>query len=436
MSIPNPRTLVRDLAAAITGKDHFAHNGSGVLYVYRDGVYRPAGEMRIRQQVKHLLLDHDCTEMWSRALSKEVVEFISLDVPELPEQPSTEAINLENGLLRFRTRELIPHCHEFLSSIRIPIRFDPTATCPEIDRFIAQVFPDDAIPLAWEILGDLLTPDRSIQKAICLVGEGGNGKSAFLDLATNFVGAENVCHISLQRLESDRFSAASLYGKLANICPDLPSERLATSATFKAITGGDRITTEFKYCDSFEFMPFARLLFSANRLPASNDGSQAFFDRWLIVPFPNRFRHTRGETPRSVLQHRLCTRSELSGALNKALDALLRVRRSCRFTEPRESRIAVTKYQAANDTMAAWLDEYTVASHEATVAQSELHAAYASYCHQCRRRPAAKQAFGGLLRALRPGTQVAQRSFSGCRIWVYVGIGLRYSGEDSKQTSD
>ena len=320
VSIPNPRTLVRDLSAAITSKDHFARNGSGVLYVYRDGVYQPSGEMWIRQQVKHLLLDHDCTELWSRALTREVVEFISLDVPELPEQPATELINLENGLLRFRTRELIPHSPEFLSSIRIPIRFDPEATCPEIERFIAQVFPEDGVPLAWEILGDLLTPDRSIQKAICLVGQGGNGKSAFLDLATNFVGTENVCHISLQRLESDRFSAARLYGKLANICPDLPSEGLTTSATFKAITGGDRITTEFKYCDSFEFMPFARLLFSANRLPASNDASQAFFDRWLIVPFPNRFRHTRGETPRTILQRRLCTPNRTEWRIEQSVE--------------------------------------------------------------------------------------------------------------------
>jgi hypothetical protein len=106
VSIPNPRTLVRDLAAAITGKDYFARNGSGLLYVYRDGVYQPPGEMWIRRRVKHLLLDHDCPEMWSRALSKEVVEFILLDVPDLPKQPSTELINLENGLLRARTREL------------------------------------------------------------------------------------------------------------------------------------------------------------------------------------------------------------------------------------------------------------------------------------------------------------------------------------------
>ena len=56
---------------------------------------------------------------------------------------------------------------------------------------------------------------------------------------------------------------------------------------FKAITGCDRITAEVKYRDSFEFSPFARLLFSANRLPANSDASQAFFDRWLIFPFQN-----------------------------------------------------------------------------------------------------------------------------------------------------
>ena len=425
VSIPNPRTLVRDLAAAITGSDHFARNGSGLIYVYRDGVYRPTGEMRIRQQVKHLLLDHDCPELWSRALSKEVVEFISLDVPELPTQPSTELINLENGLLRVKTRELLPHSPQWLSTVRIPIPFDPNATCPQIDRFIEEVFPDDAIPLAWEILGDLLTPDRSIQKAICLLGEGGNGKSAFLDLASNFVGTENVCHLSLQKLESDRFSAARLYGKLANICPDLPNDRLSSSATFKAITGCDRITAEFKYRDSFEFTPFARLIFSANQLPRSNDISQAFFDRWLIVPFPNRFRHTRHETPRSILQHRLCSLCELSGALNKALEGLQRVRRCSRFTEPRESRVAMEHYRAANDSIFAWLDENTVASIEATVPQSDLHAAYAAHCRQHYRRPASKQSFGRLLRALRPETEPAQRTVAGGRIWVYKGIALR-----------
>ena len=96
--------------------------------------------------------------MWSRALSNEILEFISLDVPELHEQPSTELINLENGLLRVRTRDLLPHSPEFLSAVRIPIAFEAEARCPKIDEFIGEVFPEDAIPVGWEILGDLLTP--------------------------------------------------------------------------------------------------------------------------------------------------------------------------------------------------------------------------------------------------------------------------------------
>jgi putative DNA primase/helicase len=312
--------------------------------------------------------------------------------------------------------------------LAIPLVFHPEATCPAIDKFIGEVFPEDAADLGWEVLGDLLTPDRSVQKAICLFGEGGNGKSAFLDLATRFVGAENVCHLSLQRLESDRFSAARLYGKLANICTDLPNERLSSSAMFKAITGCDRITVEIKYRDSFEFTPFTRLLFSANQLPATSDASQAFFDRWLIVPFPKRFRHKRGEMPRHILQARLCAPTELSGALNKALDGLERVRRRCWFTEPIESRIKLKSYQAANDALSDWLDQHTIISQDAEVPQSELHTAYTSDCRQSCRRAPSKQLFGRRLQMLRPQIEMAQRSVAGRRVWVYGGIDFRNRG--------
>jgi putative DNA primase/helicase len=427
-----PRTLVRDMAGAITGKDRFARDRSNLLYIYREGVYKPDGELLVRQRVKHVLLDNDCPEFWSRALAREVIEFITLDVPELPEQPSTELINLRNGVLNVRTRELFAHSSEFLSTFRIPITFDPEAKCPAIDRFIGEVFSDDVIPLAWEILGDLLTPDRSVQKAICLLGEGGNGKSAFLDLATNFVGAENVCHLSLQRLEADRFSAARLYGKLANICSDLPSEHLTTSAMFKAITGCDRITAEIKYRESFEFTPFARLLFSANRLPATNDTSQAFFDRWLIVPFTRRFRRTHREIPHSELQFRLSAPWELSGALNRALDGLRRVREQHRFTEPTDCRAAAASYQAANDELVGWLDEHTTVCPEAMIPQSELHEAYTWHCRQTSRRPTTKQMFGRRLRALRPEAAPAQRIVQGRRTWVYRGIALRDSRQGSR----
>jgi phage/plasmid-associated DNA primase len=84
---------------------------------------------------------------------------------------------------------------------------------------------------------------------------------------------------------------------------------------------------------------------------------------------------------------------ELSGALNKAIDGLERVRKCFRFTESRDSRAALKRYQAANDLLAAWLDEYTVEAPDAVVPQSDLHRANSSHCQQSSRRPASKQAF-------------------------------------------
>jgi putative DNA primase/helicase len=40
---------------------------------------------------------------------------------------------------------------------------------------------------------------------------------------------------------------------------------------------------EYKFKDSFEFVPYSRLVFSANHLPKSQDASPAFFRRWHAV---------------------------------------------------------------------------------------------------------------------------------------------------------
>lgn len=169
------------------------------------------------------------------------------------------------------------------------MKFDPTARRPAWDKFISEVFPGDSEAIAWEIPAWLVTPDTSIQKAILLLGEGANGKSSYLRGLLAFIGKQNTSAVSLQKLENDRFSAARLIGRLANICPDLPGTDLAGTSVFKAITGGAPLMAEYKFRDSFEFIPYARLVFSANHMPKSKDASPAFFRRWLLVPFNATF---------------------------------------------------------------------------------------------------------------------------------------------------
>jgi putative DNA primase/helicase len=267
----------------------------------------------------------------------------------------------------------------------MPVAYDPAATCPAWDRFIGEVFPEDARAVAFQIVALLMVPHTSCQKAVLLIGSGGNGKSAYLAGLTAFLGRRNVSAVSLHRLESDRFSCARLLGKLANVCADLPSEHLAGTSMFKRITGGDSILAERKFCDAFEFVPFARLVFSANHPPRSADDSEAFFDRWLVIPFTASFRNSAAEIPRHELDSLLAAPNELSGVFNRALDALPAV------LERGIAESATMRAARARDGLP----------------------------------PMTATAFGRALRRLRPRVREAQRKVSGRVCWVYLGLGLR-----------
>ena len=280
------------IAAEILKHHHFAKDAGGRLYVLQEGVYVPQGEETLRVEVKRIYNQRGQIDSWTNHKSTEVAKFIGTDAPRLWDKPAADVVNLKNGLLHVPTRALSLHDPKHLSPIQIPVVFDPEATCPEWDKFVGQVFPADATELAWEIVGYLLTPDTSIQKAFLFIGGGGNGKSTFLAGLRAFLGDKNVCTATLQDLVSNRFVPAQLYGKLANISPDLPSRALQDTGMFKAITGGDAIQAERKFGQPFSFVPFARLLFPANQFPRGNDSTTAFADRWVVVPLPNSFRGT------------------------------------------------------------------------------------------------------------------------------------------------
>ena len=225
---------VDQMAEAIASRHRFARDAGGRLYVYRSGCYHADGTSFVAQQVKRLLVRLKLASKWTSHKSDEVVKYLSVDAPLLWEKPPRDQVSVLNGLLSVTNRSLSPHSSDFLSPVQLPVNFDPTARCPRWDQFISEVFPGDSEAIAWEIPAWLMTPDTSIQKAILLLGDGANGKSTHLRAVLAFIDRQNVAAVSLHRLENDRFSVARLLGKLANICPDLPSEDLSSTFIGKA----------------------------------------------------------------------------------------------------------------------------------------------------------------------------------------------------------
>jgi len=144
----------------------------------------------------------------------------------------------------------------------------------------------------FEIIGYALYPRYDLHKAVMLVGSGANGKSTYLRLIKDILGARNVSNIPLQELtnpDKNRFSPSMLYHKLANIFGDLPREALRDTSLFKVLVGEDRLCSDRKYKSPICFYNYAKLIFSANELPQVYDMSFAFWRRWLVIEFPNQF---------------------------------------------------------------------------------------------------------------------------------------------------
>lgn len=67
----------------ILTQDHFARDPGGRLFHYDGGVYRENGELYVKRQVKQLTMKFGNAGRWNRTLAHDVVEFITLDAPEL-----------------------------------------------------------------------------------------------------------------------------------------------------------------------------------------------------------------------------------------------------------------------------------------------------------------------------------------------------------------
>lgn len=410
-----PRRLALELAAETP-----VAKGGQQLYVYRDGAYRP-GEDEMARRIAEILGDE-----WRRNREAEVFGFLRASSPALWERPPLDRINVANGIVDLATGQLEPHTPEFLSPVQLAAAYNPGARCPAIDRFLAEVIGDETAIVFYELAGYLATPDNRHQIAVMLEGPGGNGKSKALGLLTAFLGAANVSTVALHKLEEDRFATADMYGKLANIFADLDARALRSSSEFKAITGGDSVRAERKHRDSFSFVPYARLLFSANQPPPTSDSSQAFFDRWLVLPFHRRFRGTRREDP--DLLAKLTTPEELSGLLNHALLALAGVRDRGGFTSTAATRAAATAFQQETDSVAGFMAECCELDPEARWPRPDLYAAYVDWTRRGNRQPVARDRFNRRLveRAEQAGHRLEERTIQGKVHWA----GIRLTDEE------
>jgi P4 family phage/plasmid primase-like protien len=374
--------IPKRLGDAIMERHHLKYSAER-LWVYCDGVYHPNGEITVKQEA-HALLG----ERRHESHIQETLRYLEVETDTPPPEMNPDVINLQNGRLQWRTKTLMPHTPEIFEIVQLPFMYDPDATCQTFDHYCQTTFctiipgrdPDihhDVIKLIEELFGNCVARDTRWEKTFMLLGGGENGKSVLLDVLSQMLGPDHVSHVALQDLTENRFQAAELLGKLANIFADLDARALTSTTHFKMLTTGDPITAERKHERPFTFKNYAQMVFSANRMPPSRDRSHAYYRRWAIIPFTRTFRDQQdGRDPR--LREKLY--QELPGIFNRALVGLTRLYAQEGFTIPKLTQDALGAYQRDNDTVSAFAKECLEPSDTGKIAKQDLFRIYRRWC--------------------------------------------------------
>jgi P4 family phage/plasmid primase-like protien len=360
------------LADTVEKSGRLAVGSGDILYRHVRGLWTPDGEHEIYRRTMVLLGDR-----YRPAHASNVLSQVQHREPLITdEKQSTQYINVPNGLLDWRDGTLVPHSANIISTARIPVRWDPSAECPNINAWLQEVFPRDAVELAYEILGYMLYNDNPLHKAILLYGSGRNGKGTFIRLARMLVGHNNISAITPQALDTSQFSSAQLYGKLANLVGDVDPRIFKSTEQFKQLTGGDYMSAEFKHKDKFVFRCRALMIAAFNSLPRSQDTTEGFFSRWVVVPFTQFFPAGKAD-PNLIMA--LTSQAELQGLLRMAIGGLQNVMRRGRFIEPKSVVKATERFRLEADPMRAYLTERVrrVEEHAPPVKKTDV---YADYC--------------------------------------------------------
>lgn len=366
-----------------------------IIHRYSDGIYKPDGSTYIKESVEQSV---DGKSITTRSVS-EVLGHIQRKTYINRDEFDQDAnqVVLKNGVLNTKTFEFIEHDPSMYFLLMVPVVHDIDATCPKFDKFLSEILPDEVErQTIIELFGYCLIKNYGIQKWFMFLGDGGNGKGTLLSVLRTFLGVNNISAVELQEFEKP-FSVAELYGRLANIVGDLSAKELYHSGRLKSLTGGDLLLAEKKFQNPFNFVNHAKLIYSANELPRTFDGTYAFWRRVMLINFTEKFTE-EGEI--KDLWEELTTEDELSGILNRAIEGLKRLAKNHRFSKNNSTEEIEEFYIRTADPVAAFFMDCveTTNNHSDFISFKSLHTAFVCYCKQYRFRDLSIKKFNSSVR--------------------------------------
>ena len=335
-------------------------NNSVIRYWYRDGLYQQITDDELKGLIKEyipisLQKINDINEVFNLLITD--LNFVHVDKLNSDEN----IINFQNGLLYLDSMELKPHTPELYSTIQIPCNYNPNAKPSEnkyFDNFINHLTEnnEDVKSTLLQFIGVILSNIKGwrMKKALFMVGDGDVGKSQLKELTHKLLGLNNCSGIDLTKLEKP-FGSSTIYNKRLIGSSDMSYATVTELKTFKAITGGDTISAEFKGKNSFEFTYNGLVWFCCNKLPKfGGDRGDWVYNRMILCecnnPVPKKDKY---------LQDKMFSEREYIVSL--ALKELQKViDNDYEFVIAGSMENRISKYKVENDSLLQFIDEYMI----------------------------------------------------------------------------
>lgn len=319
------------------------------LHAYENGIYSGGNKAIESKMIKHI-------PQLNRAKRAEVLAYLDLMCTD-KEMSDANYIAFRNGVYNIDTGELLSFSPDMVILNKIDWNYNPDAYNPDIDKTLTRLScGDQAIKaLLCEAIGYCFYRRNELRKAFILTGEKQNGKSTYLSLIASLLGQSNITSLDLAEL-GQRFKAAELFGKLANIGDDIGDDFISNPAIFKKVVSGDPVNVERKGENPFDLKNYSKFLFSANNIPRIKDKSGAVISRLVIIPFNARFTKDDPDFD-PYIKYKLRTESAMEYLILLGLDGLKRVLTRYTFTESDSAEKALQEYEENNNPILLFFKE-------------------------------------------------------------------------------
>ena len=343
-------------------------------------------------------------------------------------------INCLNGTLDLRTGALAPHSKGDYITKRIELAYNAQAQCPTWEKFISDIFMAnaDTIKFVHKAIGYALTGSIDEQCLFILYGVGSNGKSTFLETIAAVLGDYAMSTLSSTIMEKNNAGipndVARLKGaRFVNALETEENKRLAESV-IKTLTGGDKIVARFLNKEFFEFYATFKIFLATNHKPRISGTDNGIWRRIRYIPFRRII--TPAERDRSLPERLLAEREGiLAWAIKGCKLWLTEGLGSCADID-----VATEEYRQESDILQDFIYDCCRVDDGESVQASALYRCMADWCKN-----------NGLFRLPRQklieyleAKKITKKMLSfgtqkGSMFWY--GIGLKYGGETSLQTS-